>query len=254
MSADKRLGKWTEEESTKHAVRAYDALRAWDDQLSFYNYEHNPKLEAVMEKVARPIIEEFRALSEEHYKVRRNFEKHLENAVKPSKPVLDLSGYKLSERAWMGIVWHHSATKDGVTSNWPAIKRYHVEHNGWTDIGYNMGVEYVQDRDGLKPRLMMGRSLEHSGAHTYFVAGDQKISQYNKEYIGLCAVGNFDVVKPPSEIWEMCLSLTRALQMKYGISKDNVLGHRETYVEHGIEPLKTCPGALWSMNNFREAL
>jgi len=256
MQIPDRLGKWTLEESNKHSADAYEALRSWDGWISFYNTEHNPKLEATVEKVARPIVKEYRALMAEHYWVRKKFKKLLATLAsekKISKPRLALPGL-VKKRQWSGIVWHHSATKDGQTYNWPAIKRHHVEVNGWSDIGYHMGIEYANDSDGLKPRLMMGRSLERGGAHTYFVANGQKIREYNEIYIGLCAVGNFDATKPPEEIWDMCLQLTRSLQDLYGISTDRVFGHWETYLKHGIEALKTCPGKFFDIDRFREEL
>ena len=60
------------------------------------------------------------------------------------------------------IVIHHSLTKDGTVVDWEAIRRYHKETNGWSDIGYHYGIERVGG--GLS--LQVGRPESQPGAHT----------------------------------------------------------------------------------------
>lgn len=63
------------------------------------------------------------------------------------------------------IIIHCSATRPSWMQNntsaerWAEIKRWHVEENGWSDIGYHWGV----DRDGT---LHRGREGSRIGAHT----------------------------------------------------------------------------------------
>ena len=41
------------------------------------------------------------------------------------------------------IIFHHSLTKDGTVVDWEAMRRYHEQVNGWSDIGYHYGIERV---------------------------------------------------------------------------------------------------------------
>ncbi|RVV99688.1 lysozyme [Mesobaculum littorinae] len=63
-----------------------------------------------------------------------------------------------------GIILHCTATRpefmDGQTTATKAdeIRRWHVEGNGWSDIGYH----YLVDRDGT---VATGRPIDRTGAH-----------------------------------------------------------------------------------------
>ena len=53
------------------------------------------------------------------------------------------------------------------------IKRWHVQENGWSDIGYH----YLISRDG---QVRKGRPVEKAGAHT---------RGHNSDSIGVCLIG-----------------------------------------------------------------
>lgn len=53
------------------------------------------------------------------------------------------------------------------------IRRWHVQDNGWSDIGYH----FVIDRDGT---VVEGRPLEKAGAH---------VRGHNEHSIGICLLG-----------------------------------------------------------------
>lgn len=181
--------------------------------------------------------------------------------------------FPAESRKWDGIVWHHSYSKDNPnTDEWAGITRYHTSwridgdivtqaefdrrqaakqgksfEKPWSDIGYHGGVERA---NGGEVVWRQGRPWTKAGAH----AGHPGNNKFNEKYMGLCCVGNFDLVKPDDETWEFCLEATRELMKTFGIPKDKVLGHRETYAILGIPPAKSCPGTQWGMAEFRNQL
>ncbi len=42
--------------------------------------------------------------------------------------MLDIKIDTSKSRLWKGIVWHHSASPDGVTRDWGAIVKYHTSY------------------------------------------------------------------------------------------------------------------------------
>ncbi len=112
------------------------------------------------------------------------------------------------------IILHHSATDGGT---FESIKKYHVEHNGWDDIGYH----YLIQQDGS---LHKGRNEKTVGAHC--------LGQ-NDSSIGICLVGNFDKYEPNDKQMKSLNDLIIDINMRLGITE--IQGHNH-YSE------KTCPG------------
>ena len=140
------------------------------------------------------------------------------------------------------IVIHHSYTPDHPGSNMTeSIKKYHIETNKWSDIGYHYVIEYDKDY----PCIKKGREEDISGAHAI---------GFNIRSIGICVVGNFDEESLPQDKGEVLIHLIQRLMRKYSIPKENVIGHRETYLlrEKPIE--RSCPGKKLSMMAVRKEL
>lgn len=130
------------------------------------------------------------------------------------------------------IIIHHSLTADSGTVSWDAIRRYHIEHQGWKDIGYQYGIERV----GNEYKIFKGRDEKTSGAHT--------VGQ-NSKSIGICCVGNYDIKEPPAEMLYKLVELINDISTRHG--KLPIFSHNT------FAPYKSCPGTkfpmAWVINN-----
>ena len=120
------------------------------------------------------------------------------------------------------IVIHCSYTPPSMDIGAETIRDWHVNDNGWDDIGYH----YVIDRTG---GIEQGRPLEVPGAH---------VRGHNHDTIGICLVGGMsDDHKPESNFthwqWDALDALLGELEAKLG--KLDVVGHRD------LDPSKDCP-------------
>jgi N-acetylmuramoyl-L-alanine amidase len=145
------------------------------------------------------------------------------------------------------IVIHHSLTKDGQVVDWDAIRNFHREVNGWSDIGYHYGIEGVGN--GLL--LQAGRPESQPGAHT-------KEMHMNNKSLGICVVGNFDLAPPGLEVLRFLADIVRRKIAEYGIPVQSVLGHREVGSMAGFDwkkgQYKSCPGKYFPMDTLRAML
>lgn len=185
---------------------------------------------------------------------------------------LDLLIDSSRSRPWKGIVWHHSASPDGVGRDWAGIVKYHTSYRvdfqivsaveferrlqlgqgssfqkPWKDVGYHGGTELVNGAAVFS----WGRPLDQIGAH----AGVKDASnRFNEEYLGLCAIGDFDQAPPSPTQWDFNLRLTRSFMEAFRIPASHVIGHREVFDRLGVPRQKTCPGKAWDMDTFRSGL
>lgn len=128
-------------------------------------------------------------------------------------PIVDsnLSFSSLSVRSVTdAIIVHHTASTADLTA--ADVHRIHRQ-NGWSGIGYHLFIR----KDGL---IETGRPLEDVGAHTY---------GYNKDTIGVCLSGNFNVEYPSDAQLESATKLIGLLCQIYSLNPDagTVYGHRD---------------------------
>lgn len=136
------------------------------------------------------------------------------------------------------IIVHHTAGTN-VASDWAAVVRsiwdFHVNVNGWDDVGYN----WLVDPNGV---LYEGRGDGRLGAH--FCAQNGKTT-------GICVMGDFTNIQPTSAAvetlaeflaWETCDENIDPLGTSFhsgsGLTLMNISGHRD-----GCNT--SCPGDLF---------
>jgi N-acetylmuramoyl-L-alanine amidase len=128
-----------------------------------------------------------------------------------------------------GVIVHHSLTKDGKTVDWEAIRRYHIEVNKWSDIGYHVGVERVSG----KLTTQIGRPLMQIGAHCLG----------KNDHIGIYIVGNFDVAPPDDELLDYSAKVVAGYLTTAKLAPETVHRHHEYHP-------KSCPGTKFPWERF----
>lgn len=120
----------------------------------------------------------------------------------------------MASRAWKRILVHHSAGKDGIAADRDAIRRQHIEVNGWLDIGYHAVIEQV----GPAVIALPGRPETMHGSHC---------PGHNTTALGICVVGNFELEEPSEKHVEALIGKLAEWCAEYGIPVAAIHGHRD---------------------------
>ena len=123
------------------------------------------------------------------------------------------------------IIIHCAATKASMDIGYKEIRKWHVEDNGWDDVGYH----FIIRRNG---QLEKARPEGYSGAHA---------PSHNSRSIGICLVGGMADDGGPENNFtlEQFLSLKDTINMvleKYPQIKE-ILGHSDVQ-----DNKPNCPG------------
>lgn len=123
------------------------------------------------------------------------------------------------------LIIHCSDTPASMDIGADTIRDWHVNLNGWSDIGYH----YVITRDGT---IQLGRDLdgdgnveEEIGAHAY---------GYNKGSIGICMIGGRPSCNFTAAQWDSLEFLVTDILGRHNLPKSAVIGHNDVSD-------KTCP-------------
>ena len=148
-----------------------------------------------------------------------------------------------------GVCLHHSASPTAAQYKGAAtidgIRRYHMQTNGWRDIGYHLLL-------GPDLRLWAGRPLAMSGAHA-LVSNKAMLKQVgsvnwaNQRLIGFCVIGNYEKEPTPNALRLRVIKVVGEALAFYGRTADDLWFHRDLYNT-------ACPGKHWDRADLRAAL
>lgn len=130
-------------------------------------------------------------------------------------------------RATEKVVVHHTAGSPRQSVE--GVHAYHLRR-GWLGLGYNI----VQDDAGV---WYEGRGLDARGAHAL---------AHNDTTVGVCLTGNFETDELPPHRYGSLVSMCAALCRRYGLSADDVVGHREL-----PGAATACPGRYLDVAQLR---
>ena len=114
------------------------------------------------------------------------------------------------------IIVHCSDSDVSSHDNIATIRKWHVEENGWRDVGYH----YYYDKNGLRWK---GRDETQVGSH---------VRGHNRDSIGLCVGGKYQFTNIQ---FKKLKSDINDLLKKYNLTWNDVYGHRD------FDKSKTCP-------------
>lgn len=130
------------------------------------------------------------------------------------------------------LVIHHTEPANTITnepedrdSTAEKVHKWHIEHNGWSGIGYH----YLIRKDGM---IEEGRPQNMIGAH---------VLHHNDNTLGICLAGNFNhgLGNPTEAQMQSLKDLTVWLCRQYNLNPSRegvILGHRD------LNDDTTCPG------------
>jgi N-acetylmuramoyl-L-alanine amidase len=151
---------------------------------------------------------------------------------------------KYVEKKWKAIVIHHSATDRGSAE---IFDRYHKNGRGWEGVGYDFVIGNGNGSGNGQVQPTFRWRQQKIGAH----CKTDYTNWANRDAVGICLVGNFNVTFPGSVQMSSLAKLVRFLSNRYKIPKSRIYGHNTT-PRHSIKT--DCPGKKFSMKKLKSML
>lgn len=168
-------------------------------------------------------------------KTQANFNENIPREWLPSSHV---------EKKWTAIVIHHSGTSNG---NRAIFDKWHREGKHWAGVGYDFIIGNGTDSGDGQVEITYRWRQQKTGAHCGGTPGNWA----NKDAIGICLVGDFNVTTPTGRQMQSLVRLLRFLQRRYGVSKSRIFGHGDT---PGYTGETKCPGRRFPMARLKSTL
>ncbi len=114
------------------------------------------------------------------------------------------------------LIVHCTDSDIASHDNYKTIRKWHVEENGWSDVGYH----FLILKSG---EVVICRPIHIKGAHC---------KKHNSNSIGICLTGknNFS-----EKQFSSLKKLVSELKIEFGLNDYDILGHKD------LDKNKTCP-------------
>jgi LysM repeat protein len=197
--------------------------------LSNYNKIADPSLIKIGQKIKIPPGGKAQGRGEER-----------ESTLLPSSIRKELGKINVNGTKWKGVVIHHSATEVGSAK---ALDNFHKNQRrmenglayhfvigngkGMGDGDIHIGNRWVKQLDG----------------------GHLKMEEWNKIYIGICLIGNFEKQTPSPKQMDALEGLVRHLMRRCSLDSSAVTTHKLQHKNHTL-----CPGKNFSISALKRRL
>jgi len=122
--------------------------------------------------------------------------------------------------------WRPKTTQYAGSSSVRGVQNYHMDSNGWMDIGYHFIIGTYPSTGATK--IYQGRPEGVVGAHT---GGN------NTGNVGVCSIGDHDTEPYHPQTYRNLINLLSWICQRYSISPNNIYGHRDF-------SSTACPGGI----------
>lgn len=197
--------------------------------LSDLNNITNPSLIKVGQKLKIP------AGSSSGTSIRSKEQQLLSSSTRSS-----LDKIRVKSSKWKGIVIHHSATDVGSAK---ALDNFHRNQRRMENgLAYHFVIGNGRGMGDGEIHIGNRWTKQLDGGHL-------KKEEWNKIYIGICLIGNFEKQTPSTRQMDALEGITRHLMRRCSLNPSSVTTHRIQHKNHTV-----CPGKNFSISSLKSRL